>query len=180
MSVSDDQAQRQLRFSELLTEEAYQLAWRYCCALAASTADAEDLLHDALYRALRRIDQVRDVAAFRSWLVAIVRTTFLNGLRRKRVEQQGQALLAQPVVMERPSAQAEITAAALARLPDEQRQLLTLFYLEGFSLRELATALGLRPLVVQGRLARSREALRREVLRVSPVADIAQRSEGHG
>jgi len=168
MSVSDDQAQRQLRFSELLTEEAYQLAWRYCCALAASTADAEDLLHDALYRALRRIDQVRDVAAFRSWLVAIVRTTFLNGLRR------------QPVVMERPSAQAEITAAALARLPDEQRQLLTLFYLEGFSLRELATALGLRPLVVQGRLARSREALRREVLRVSPVADIAQRSEGHG
>jgi RNA polymerase sigma-70 factor (ECF subfamily) len=179
MSVSEMQQGAQC-FAELLTDEVYQLAWRFCCSLAGDEADAQDLLQEALYQGLRCIRQLREPAAFRSWLLAIVRRRFLNLVRQRRAAQSGPAGLV-AYAGEAELATGAAVTDALHRLPEEQRSLLTLFYFEGFSMRELGRSLGVSPLVVQGRLARARDALRRRLLAADPeLAAQLQRGESHG
>lgn len=50
--------------------------------------------------------------------------------------------------------------AALRRMPGQPREILTMFYLEELSVREIADALGIPPGTVKSRLYHAREALR--------------------
>lgn len=174
-----------MRFEELLSEETYALAWRHCCSLCPSRADAEDLLQEALYQALQRIEQLRNPAAFRSWLLAIIRRRFLNKQRHTQREHSainhlGQAQadtngFAAPQAAEAVTAEQELALLALAGMQESQRSMLSLFYSEGLSMQEIARCFGLSALVVQGRLARARAAFKRRMLelepRLQPAAD---------
>ncbi len=154
------QEARQRCFEELLSEQAYNSAWRYCCLLCACREDAEDLLQDSLVHALQRLGQLRDSAGFRGWLLSIVRSRFLNTRRRRRGEEQREQELAWISTVQAEDPRAAELAAALRALPQQQRLELTLFYLEGLSLQECAQALGLSETALQARLHRSRAALR--------------------
>jgi RNA polymerase sigma factor (sigma-70 family) len=175
--VSTSEAQWQ-QFEQLLEAGAYDSAWRYCCLLARTREDAQDLLSDALAQALRSFGQLRDAASFRGWLLSIVRSRFLNGERRRRTERRHGEQLARihaPVHSDPLAAQ---VALALEALPSDQRLPLTLFYLEGLSLRETARALGLGPAALQSRLHRARAALKRQLqLCLDAARNPAQSSE---
>jgi len=69
------------------------------------------------------------------------------------------------------------TAAALARLPQSQQELLSLFYIDGLNLSETGQVLGIRPQVVRQRLYRARQALRRQ-LESTPATQRARRPAG--
>ena len=56
---------------------------------------------------------------------------------------------------------AEPIAEALARLPHAQREILSLFYLDGLNLEETGWVLGITPQVASQRLYRARRSLRR-------------------
>lgn len=156
------------RFERLLTEDVYQLAWRYCCSLCPTAADAEDLLHEALYQALRSLAQLQDQAAFRSWLLAIVRRRFLNRVRAGRAEQEIRASFAHWEADDESWPDRRLVSQALSSLPERQRTLLGLFYGEGLSMRELARCMHTSELVIQGRLARARGAFKRAMLALDP------------
>jgi RNA polymerase sigma-70 factor (ECF subfamily) len=51
-------------------------------------------------------------------------------------------------------------AAALDRLPTDQREAVVLFYLEGYAVREIAGRAGASESAVKMRLKRARESLR--------------------
>lgn len=55
------------------------------------------------------------------------------------------------------------TLAALLRLPIDQQEVLSAHYLEGLSLNEVALMLSISPVAAKSRLARARDALRREL-----------------
>lgn len=169
----------QAEFEDLLTEEVYQSVWRYCLSLSASPGEAEDLLQDALLRALRRAGQLRKPQAFRSWLCSIVYRAFLNRQQRPRREAPvaDEVLLRLSADDTGQSRETELAGLALAGLDTPQRSLLVLFYFEGLSMRELAQCLGLTPLVVQGRLARARTAFRRRLEQLAPAATEAVQGE---
>ena len=60
---------------------------RFAQRLTRNTADAEDVLQDTLVKAMEKRDELRDPGQLRGWLMAIVRTSWLNsrrGLRHKR------------------------------------------------------------------------------------------------
>ena len=80
--------QRQELFEQLLTQDVYRAAWNYSWRLCNRREDAEDLLQEALVHALRKLDQLKDMAMFKSWLLSIVRTRFLNGLRAQKARPQ--------------------------------------------------------------------------------------------
>jgi len=151
-------------FEQLLEAGAYDSAWRYCCLLARTKEDAQDLLSDALAQALRSFGQLRDTASFRGWLLSIVRSRFLNSERRRRTERRHGQQLARIAAPQHADPLTAQVALALEALPAEQRLPLTLFYLEGLSLRETAAALGLGPAALQSRLHRARAALKHQVL----------------
>lgn len=156
------------QFEAALTTEVYTAAWRYAWRLAAGgrggcQQDAEDLLQEALAQAWRQFGQLRDRGQFKAWLLSIIRTRYLNQLRmarrRPRVEGEPAAEL-RSGAEEQDLLQLE-ARAALSRIPEPERELLSLFYLEGLSLEATGVVVGLSARVVRQRLYRARQSLRR-------------------
>lgn len=162
-----DSVQQRL-FESLVTDQVYNAAWRVCRRLTASREDAEDLLQESLVHAYTRLGQLREQSRMRGWLISIVRTRHLEKLRRDQSRPQATQELPQ-LACAGEDPLCDTVAAALARLPEPQRELLSLFYLDGLSLKETGQVLGIRPQVVRQRLFRARQALRRR-LDATPAA----------
>ena len=162
-------------FEHVLTPAIMNLAWRYSCRLCRTREDAEDLLQEALAHALLRFSQLRDLARFKSWLMSIVRTQFLMQQRRNTAEkftvndreQDVGSTLVDLAVGPNADPLADIAAVSLSQLPAEQREILSLFYLDGLNLQEAAEVLGISTGAVRSRLYRARAAMRRELKRLS-------------
>lgn len=153
-------------FEQALRAGAYSAAWRYACRLTASADDARELLQDSLAHALTRFAQLRDPAAFKAWLLAIMRTRFLTALRARRPVVPLEGDLAGKLTVEQDTHPlGELVLGCLRALPAAQREVLELFYLEDLSLAELGRVLGVPAVAVRHRLHRAREALRRAVAR---------------
>jgi RNA polymerase sigma-70 factor, ECF subfamily len=156
------------RFEDALRAGAYQAAWRYCCRLTTSYEDAQDLLQDSVGHAYRRFGALRDAGRFKAWLLAIVRSRFLSQLRsRKLTVPLEEELLGQ---IETGEGGDDEVLAHLRLLPPAQREALELFYIEGLSLAELGSVLGIPAVAARHRLHRAREALRRKVKESAELA----------
>lgn len=137
---------------------------RFAQSLCGDAASADDLVQAALERALRRWSSRRDADALQPWLFAIVYRQFVDTRRRAQRWQRVLALFAPQQPTQAPSAErvheGRALLAAFAQLPAEQRALLLLVSVEGFSYRDAATALDLPIGTVMSRLSRAREKLR--------------------
>jgi len=161
------------RFESCLTEEAYLSAWRYASHLCGSREDAEDLLQESLAQAFRKFGQLRNPEAFRGWLLSIIRSQHIRKWRKDRNRPEEYQLKEFLAGDRAPGEPAGPLAEALATLPATQRELLSLFYIEGLSLRETGAALGLSPRAVKQRLFRARAALRRRLEPHFAVGDLS-------
>jgi len=131
-------------------------------------ADAEDVAQEALLRAYRRFDRLRDAQRFRGWLVRIVFRLALDRARsakRRELRETEWALPARraaPPNAEELAASSEFQAhfdSALDALPEKLRLVLLLAAMEGHTLEEVATMLGLPIGTVKSRLFAGRKKL---------------------
>lgn len=150
-------------YASLITQQIPRLR-RYARALAGERSAADDLVQDTLERALNKFHLWRRGSDLRAWLFTIMHNVFINQVRRRRVVPD---VPLNDEIMELPahSAQADRLEirdldAALARLPDEQREVLLLVALEQLSYEETAKALGIPIGTVMSRLSRARARLR--------------------
>jgi RNA polymerase sigma-70 factor (ECF subfamily) len=164
-------AARSTRFEGLVLpylDAAYNLArW-----LARDDADAQDVVQEALLRALRYFDSFRGGDA-RVWLLAIVRHTFYTLHTRIASEALHAALDddAHPLIDEGPSPETltllavDVSAlqVALEHLPPALREVIVLRELEECSYKEIATITEQKIGTVMSRLARARERLKAEL-----------------
>jgi len=147
-------------------------AYRLALALCRSPSDAEDLVQDAVLRALRGFDGLAGDDG-RAWLLRIVRHCFYTSHARRRRDvrapwPEDDALPAPLIDADADPARATETgqtrsalAALLDRLSPEHREVLVLREVEDLDYREIASITGLAPGTVMSRLARARAALRR-------------------
>src|SRR3984885_8831078 len=152
-------------FSEALSVQIVELLprlRRFARALAGNTSDADDLVQICIERALTRSDQLRSDAPLAGWMFGILRNAWIDETRgrarRNRVfaaEELGEH------VADPNSGQSELlpVVQAMERLPDEQREVISLVLIEGLSYREAADIIGVPVGTVTSRLARGREAL---------------------
>lgn len=134
--------------------------------------DADDLVQDAIVRALRCQDQLADRDRLRPWLLSIVTNLFLDRLRRQRVRPRPVSLDALPV--EPPPADerdadadaawrdldvAEVRAA-IDRLPLDVRDTYRMFAIDGADYTAIAAAQGIPKGTVGSRIVRARKKLR--------------------
>lgn len=137
--------------------------WGLARRLTGDDAAADDLLQDALFTALVRVDQLRDDAAARPWAARILVRVWLDGRRRRPAERLAtEPPSPQPGPEARASA-AELgqrLAAALDALPPDQRAAVWLVDVEGLTFAEVAETLALPPGTAASRVARARAALR--------------------
>ncbi|HVM38821.1 MAG TPA: RNA polymerase sigma factor [Sphingomicrobium sp.] len=139
---------------------------RFAHGLSRSAADADDLTQMTIERALRSRDQWQPGTRLDSWTYRIMRnlwidTTRVRG-RRDRFEappEEAESVGEDPREAIAASLDLKRVMAAMARLPDEQREVVALILIEGFGYREAAEMLGLPIGTVSSRLVRGRTAL---------------------
>ena len=138
---------------------------RYARALTRDAALADDLVQDTLERALRKLDLWRPDSDLRAWLFTLMHNLFINRLRGDaRLETPLDAAMAVPVAGGQMAALGlRDIEAALAELPDEQREVILLVGLEQFGYAETAHILGVPLGTVMSRLSRGRERLRQRL-----------------
>ncbi len=126
--------------------------------LSDDAETARDLVQEAWVAILRSLPALRDDRAFLPWALAIVtRAAAREVTRRVRARETGAELTR---AADAPGADPPDLRAAIGELPAGQRAVLTLFYLDGLSVAEMATALEIPPGTVKTRLMHARSRLR--------------------
>jgi RNA polymerase sigma-70 factor (ECF subfamily) len=136
---------------------------RFAHWLARDRAIAEDIVQEALLRAWRSRDSLKDAGAGRAWLLTIVRREHARLYERKRLE-----LVPLDEVIEaeasagsaQPDEELFVLRDAIMRLPIEYREPLVMQVVGGFSTEEIARELALSSTAVLTRLFRARNKLR--------------------
>lgn len=138
---------------------------RYARSLTRDTLRADDLVHDALVRALEARPALRPGTNLRTWMMTVLHNVFIDDQRRRRVETRHADVLVQLSDEITPPAQeGHVRLAQIRRafqtLPEEQRAALHLVTLEGMAYADAAAVLGIPIGTLMSRLGRGRAALR--------------------
>jgi RNA polymerase sigma-70 factor (ECF subfamily) len=121
--------------------------------------NVEDLVQDVFLTAWRRLDDLRDPAAFGGWLIMITRNRAMDFHRARSAE-----FVELPDSLAVPAGAAERTEAhaaldAIRGLPEAYRETLMLRLVEGLSGPEIAMRTGLTPASVRVNLHRGMKLL---------------------
>lgn len=139
--------------------------WRYAYSLTRNRDQADDLVQDCAERALKKRHLWDPSGSLRGWLATILlnirRNQLRSGLVRKPAEPLD-ALPFEPAATETLSGRLDLqdTLRALARLPEEQRDALTIVVLAGLSYKEAADTLDIPVGTLMSRISRARAGLR--------------------
>ena len=157
-----------------LYDQYASVALAVALRIVADRGQAEDLVHDAFVTVWEKIDRY-DTArgSLRSWVLTIVRNRSIDRVRAARPgieigEADEQSLLQTDTNPTWDAALANLGStqlrAAMATLPDEQREAIELAYFGGHTYREIAGIVGIAEGTANGRLrlglAKLRSSLR--------------------
>jgi RNA polymerase sigma-70 factor (ECF subfamily) len=139
---------------------------RFAHTLSRDPADADDLTQATVERALRSQGQWERGTRLDSWLYRIMRNLWIDTVRsRGRKEdlhapvEEAERIGEDPRSAIEASIDLQKAMSAMQRLPEEQREVVSLILIEGFGYRECSEILGLPIGTVSSRLVRGRTAL---------------------
>ena len=162
MQQANADRDRRQRFDQIVGV-FHQDMYRYAAWLSRDRAIAEDVVQEALLRAWKSLDALRDDAAAKPWLLTIVRRENARYFERRRLETvdidnltASQAAL----LAEQPDDDLRDMRQAIYALDDDYREPLVLQVLMGFSTNEIAEQMGLKQGAVLTRLHRARAKLK--------------------
>lgn len=145
---------------------------RYARALTGDRFSADDLVQDTLERAWGRFRLWRRGTRLRAWLFTIMHNLYVNQTKRsyeKRHVSLEDGKLELPVRATQDEwLELRDLAAAVQRLPIEQREVLMLVAVEQMPYEEVACVLGIPVGTVMSRLSRGREKLRALIKGAAP------------
>jgi len=140
--------------------EAYSgRVFAICMGMLGNTHDAEDIAQQTLLKGLTNIKQVRDNEQFGAWISRIAKNLCVDFIRRRKCKRsilRGRADVYQSDSKEYPELK-----SALAKLPEEHRLALMLYYFDGRSTKAIAETLEISETAAQARLSRARKRLRK-------------------
>ena len=133
-----------------------------CCG---NKSDADDLAQDALVKAYLSCSDYQDMGRFRSWLFKIAYNNFLNhkaSLRTTESIDEARTLISSHSADS--SFEHQSLYLALRTLPPKERSAITLFYLNGYSIREIAVITETSEDAVKKQLSRGRDKLKERLI----------------
>lgn len=142
--------------------------WRYGLVLSARRDVAEDLVQATCLRALERADQFIIGSRLDRWLFSILHSIWVNEVRARQIRQGAgfvdpeESLTFDGVRHMDNGVLAAQVLREVAMLPEAQRGVVFLVYVEGLSYREAADVLGVPIGTIMSRLAAARDSLARK------------------
>ena len=160
---------------ESLVNQHKDAVYRQMIRVCGNRQDAEDVLIEALFKAYRNLDQLRDSVAFRAWLAKIAsrvcwqlrkREALLPILQLSALEQEGRELSAQD-----PSIESQVEVAqmkqllttAIASMPEPYRFVYEMRDLQNLGGAEVARKLRISTTAMKSRLHRARAMVREQL-----------------
>ena len=139
---------------------------RYCARMVGSAIDGEDVLQDALIKAVESFPGAEPIQNPQGWLFRIAHNAALDFLRRRQRQEALRSVEEADMIADRIDevTRRQIAATSLRtfmRLPVAQRSAIVLHYVEDFSLEEIAGITGTNVGTVKSRLHYGKHALRR-------------------
>lgn len=159
------------RFSEEALAHI-DLIYRRALNMTKNDSDAKDLVQETYLRAYKFFDNFREGSNCKAWLLAILKNSFINAIRRER--KYAQTIHLQEIdeqAIELPG-QADPedkvfgglfnddVTAAMNSLPSKYRIIILLADIQGFAYKEIANIIGCPIGTVMSRLCRGRRLLR--------------------
>ncbi len=170
-----DSAREVRRGLAALRPELYARALR----LARCPAQADDIVQEAMLRALRFEDQYRAGTNLRAWVGQVLMSVFLTQCRRKKRERNAlDGLTRDPVAWPKKDPAVVMTqltsrpARAVQSLPESYRVAVVLVDIQGLSYREAADQLAVPVGTIMSRLHRGRKLL------ADQLGDLRDRAAG--
>ena len=134
----------------------YALAW----SVLRSEQDAADAMGEAIVRAYSHLEQLKDKAAFKPWILKILHNICMEMLRQRHPTVD----IDQQYDLEAPEGHDVSTRLALRQavedLEQPYRTVVTLFYYEDLAVAQIAGITGATTAAVKKQLSRAREMLR--------------------
>ena len=140
--------------------------FRYAAWLCRDRSIAEEVVQEALLRAWKSLDALRDDAAAKQWLLTIVRRENARYFERRRLETvdiDNLTASQSAMLAEAPNEELDDLREAIYGIEDDYREPLVLQVLMGYSTNEIAELMGLKQGAVLTRLHRARLKLKEKV-----------------
>ena len=148
---------------ESVTQELRPDLYRYAFWLGRDRERAEDVVQEAMIRAWKAWDSLRDRTAARQWLVSIVRREHARQFERKQLDLVDIADFDDQIQAKGDDPELDDMRSAIYRLESDYREPLVLQVLMGYSAKEIAELMDLKSGAVLTRLHRARAKLRNEL-----------------
>ena len=129
--------------------------------LLYSDADCADAIQEAIVKAFSSIHTLRRDAYAKTWLVRIVINECYAIMRREKKLVSLEDYSVEEAAEER--ADYSDLYEAISHLSEEIRLTVTLYYMEGYSVKEIAALMNTTESAVKNRLARARDKMKKEL-----------------
>lgn len=152
--------------TRILIESSQDRLFRFCMYLAGNPELAQDICQDTYLKVLEKLGSLQDPNAFMSWLFRAAKNRFLDHLKsRKAADERTLEDLPESVL---PSSTPEYenvleVRRVMAMLDPDERVVLLLIDLEGYSYGQAAETTGDSESAIRSRLHRARQSFRKEM-----------------
>lgn len=139
---------------------------RFACRLSGSAEEGQDILQEAAITIAGNIHKLQDPTRFSAWAYTIIRRRAADHIKANIRRRNLQTAFSEQAEPTRLTSNIEIQQVesltlkqALARLPDADRTLLSLFYVDGLTGAEMAAAMDIPLGTIKSRLFKARKKL---------------------
>jgi RNA polymerase sigma-70 factor (ECF subfamily) len=148
--------------------EHYEAIFRFLRNLTGSKEDAEDLTQQTFLRAWEALPSFRGDSSLSTWLHSIAYREYTHWLRSRREFVPLDEIVDMPDEQANQNLEAVLLRWAIYRLDPEHREVFVLYYVQGFSVSEIAKIIGVPAGTVKSRLFFARQKLRELLSDVIP------------
>ena len=176
---------RHTQFEQLVgphLKQLYKLAYRY----TGQRDDAEDLVQDVLLKLFPRLEEMQSVDKLGPWLSRVLYRQYVDQYRRQQrspitymddeetVYETHASEQAGPAAVTNNEMTHQVLEQALNQLNEDQRILIMLNDVEGYSLQEINEMLDIPVGTLKSRLSRARNKLREIIHKTEPETELAR------
>lgn len=129
--------------------------------LLRNDADCGDAIQEAIVKAFSNLHTLRKDSYAKTWLVRILINECYAIMRREKKVVSLESYTPEEAATE--NKDYSDLYEAISRLPEEVRLSITLYYMEGYSVKEIASLMDTTESAVKNRLARARARLKNEL-----------------
>ncbi|HUW07913.1 MAG TPA: sigma-70 family RNA polymerase sigma factor [Williamwhitmania sp.] len=166
-----------------LVSKYQRLVWHMVLRMVRQQEDAEDMCQEVFIRVFRNIDSYRGDSKLSTWIGSIAYNTCIDHIRRRGKEklQLNENLEDFSISLPSPQTPSELLQSSdlkrsvhllVDQLPVHYRTVITLFYLEEFSIQEIGDITSMQEGTIKSYLNRGRKLIRDALVKQFP--DIAE------